>query len=508
MLIRYRRSEDGKPVAKAIVYTEAEHRIDKSRIDPDALRIIERLRENGHEAYVVGGAVRDLLLDRRPKDFDIVTDAEPPRIRRIFRNARVIGRRFRLVHVYAGPKIFEVSTFRSIAKGTVGNEYGTMDEDALRRDFTLNALYYDPLEAVLIDYVGGFKDMAAKRITPVIPLATIFKEDPVRMIRCVKYASTSSFRIPFMTKLAIKRDSDLLADASSSRLTEEFLKILGSAKAETIVRGLSDFDLLRHMLPAAAARLARDGALRRALFRDLAELDAYAADPSREKRLSLLLSHFLKAFLESADGLVADTPEAYQEAVVQARLLLAPLNPPRVELEAAVLVVFKKLGVSPLQKPRRSSGAERSRGERHGGEHRPGERRGEEGRHLRGVEKKQAAAESEGARRDDLPSDSAPGEATRKRKRRRKPSQARAAGGDSGAEGAEKGGASAKSPRKSGEKPASKQASSSPRREGKGLEPAPGMGESSSAKRRRRRRKSGSGGASSGGAPSGDSPSQ
>ena len=181
MLIRYRRSEDGRPVAKALVYTQAEHRIDKAGIDPDALRIVQRLRENGQEAYIVGGAVRDLLLGRRPKDFDIVTDAQPQRIKRIFRNARIIGRRFRLVHVYAGPKLFEVCTFRSIANGTVGNEYGTMDEDALRRDFTLNALYYDPIDALLIDYVGGFKDIEAKRVKPVIPLATIFKEDPVRM---------------------------------------------------------------------------------------------------------------------------------------------------------------------------------------------------------------------------------------------------------------------------------------------------------------------------------------
>lgn len=373
MLIRYRRSEDGRPVAKAVVYTQDEHRIEKGRLDPDAVRIIERLRENGHEAYIVGGAVRDLLLGRKPKDFDIVTDAQPPRIKRIFHNARVIGRRFRLVHVYAGPKIFEVSTFRSIANGTVGNEFGTMDEDAFRRDFTLNALYYDPIEAVLVDYVGGFKDMAAHKVKPVIALGTIFKEDPVRMIRCVKYAATTGFRIPFTTRRAISRDAALLAGASPSRLTEEFVKILGSGHAATIIASLADYRLLVHMQPEAARLLERDVSFRSALAAELAELDALALAPGKEKRLSTLLAAFLKPYLVLQEGLIVDTPEAYQEALREARVFLAPLNLPRVELEAAVLFVFKKLGFSPSQKPRRP-GPERPEGQAEGGQ-RPRRRR-------------------------------------------------------------------------------------------------------------------------------------
>jgi poly(A) polymerase len=353
LLIRYRRSADGKPVAKAVVYTQEEHRIDRSAIDPDALRIVERLRENGHEAYIVGGAVRDLLLGRRPKDFDIVTEAQPARIKRIFRSARVIGRRFRLVHVYAGPKIFEVCTFRSIANGTVGNEFGTIDEDALRRDFTLNALYYDPYDSTLVDYVGGFKDIGAKRIKPVIPLATIFKEDAVRMIRCVKYAATAGFRIPWNLRWALKRDSGLLAEASPSRLTEEFIKILGSGSSAAIVENLVHFDLLRHILPEAARLYASDKAYAEALRSALGELDVHARNPSREKSLSMLLAHFLKPFLECRPETFVDTPDAYREAVHETRLFLSPLNPPRVELETAVLIVFKKRGFSPMQRPRR-----------------------------------------------------------------------------------------------------------------------------------------------------------
>ena len=358
MLIRYRRSEDGRLLAKAVVYTQAEHKIERSGIDPDALRIVERLRENGHEAYIVGGAVRDLLLGRMPKDFDIVTDAPPSRIKRVFRSARVIGRRFRLVHVYAGPKIFEVSTFRSIANGTVGNEFGSIDEDAHRRDFTLNALYFDPYDSTLVDYVGGFKDIAVKRIEPVIPLKTIFKEDAVRMIRCVKYAATAGFRIPLKLRMALKRDSALLGAASPSRLTEEFLKILGSGSSVKIVEGLARFDLLRHILPECAARMKTSPAFVASLREALGELDAHAKAASRDAALSVFLAHYLKPFLESGPDRIVDTPDAYREAVHEARLFLAPLNPPRVELEAAVLVVFKRRGISPMQRPRKW-GAER-----------------------------------------------------------------------------------------------------------------------------------------------------
>jgi len=355
LLIRYRRAENGKPVAKAVVYTAVEHGIDRSGIDPDAIRVIERLRENGHEAYIVGGAVRDLILGRRPKDFDIATDAQPSRIKRIFRSARVIGRRFRLVHVYAGPKIFEVSTFRSTANGTVGNEFGTVDEDAHRRDFTMNALYFDPHDSTLVDYVGGFKDMAAKRIEPVIPLGNIFKEDPVRMIRCVKYAAVAGFRIPFGVRRALRRDSGLLGEASSSRLTEEFIKILGSGCSAPIIESLRRFDLLRHILPEAARRMDDRPALKLAVVEELSRLDSLSLDPRQERGLAVLLSHFLKPFMEAAIERFVDAPEAFHEAVVLSRLVLAPLNPPRVELEAAVLVVFKKRGVSPLLRPRREA---------------------------------------------------------------------------------------------------------------------------------------------------------
>ncbi|GHV88820.1 hypothetical protein AGMMS50267_11800 [Spirochaetia bacterium] len=155
MRFRYATQKNGRPVKKAIVYTRDEHGITLADVDRDAVYIVDRLRANGHETYIVGGAVRDLILKKKPKDFDIVSEANPARIKKIFRNARIIGRRFRLVHVYFGPKIFEVSTFRSLKDGTTSNTFGTVEEDVLRRDFSLNALFYDPQKQEVVDYVGG-----------------------------------------------------------------------------------------------------------------------------------------------------------------------------------------------------------------------------------------------------------------------------------------------------------------------------------------------------------------
>ncbi len=367
MLVRYSTGSDGRPVKRALVYTAAEHRIERRSIDPDALRIVEHLRANGHTAYIVGGAVRDLLQGRRPKDFDIVTDAQPPRIRKIFRNSRVIGRRFRLVHVYAGRKIFEVSTYRSIADGTVGNTYGTIEEDALRRDFTMNALYFDPVDNLLVDYVGGYKDMEAGIIKPVIPLATIFKEDPVRMIRAAKYAALTGFRIPFRTGWAIRSHANLLAGASPSRLTEEAIKILGSGRSAEIFRRLERYRLLPSILPALAARLNGSTARRDSFYAALTELDGFV-EAKADKTLAGLLAFVLRDEVASlcAAYPVGEPSEVFRLAVQASRELLAPLNMPRIELETAVAAVFIRPETPP--KPPRKRKRRRSRGRKAGGQ--------------------------------------------------------------------------------------------------------------------------------------------
>lgn len=351
MLVRYQKGPDGKPVKKAVVYTASEHGIEPRSIDPDAVKIIERLRHSGHAAYIVGGAVRDLILGRVPKDYDIVTDAEPPRIKKLFYRSRIIGKRFRLVHVYVGERIYEVSTFRSIANGTVGNTYGTIDEDAKRRDFSMNALYFDPLELKLVDYVGGLKDMRSRRIVPVIPLKTIFAEDPVRMIRAVKYAVATGFSIPLMTRLAIKRNAPLLAGASVSRLGEEASKILYSGNAAGTIETLLRYRLLSPFMPGIQSALLSGGTRAASMRASLAELDSYVTDTG-DKSLGALLSFIIRDSVDAASELPAeDVQAAYHNAIDAARDFLAPLTMPRMEVEAAVRAVFK--APDPKQKPKR-----------------------------------------------------------------------------------------------------------------------------------------------------------
>jgi len=270
------------------------------------------------------------------------------------------------VHVYAGRKIFEVSTYRSIANGTIGNTYGTIEEDALRRDFTMNALYFDPLDALLVDYVGGFKDMEARIIKPVIPLRTIFKEDPVRMIRAVKYSATTTFRIPFWTGFAIHAHSGLLASASPSRLTEEMIKILGSGKSADIFLSLIRYKLLPRILPALAVKISNNLERNTSFFSALGELDDYVGTLA-EKTLAGLLAFVLRDEVKElcSTNSVGEPNEVFRQAVQAARELLAPLNMPRVELETAVASVFIQPEAPP--KPPRKRRRRKSRGHRGSG---------------------------------------------------------------------------------------------------------------------------------------------
>ncbi len=368
MRFRYSTAENGRPEKKAIVYTKDEHQIDRNEVDPDALRIVERLRSNGHETYIVGGAVRDLMVGKKPKDFDIVTDATPTRIKRLFRNSRIIGRRFRLVHVFFGPVIFEVSTFRSLVDGTIGNTFGTIDEDVLRRDFTFNALYYDPFSETIVDYVGGVSDIRRRRVEPVIPLKSIFVEDPVRMLRAAKYAAATGFKLPLLLKWKIKKQSPLLAPVSPSRLTEEIGKILRSGKAADIVRVMDELGLFRYLQPNASDRLRSDQAYRNAFFASLAAMDLVAKTDG-EVPMGRLLAFLIKDYLDSLVDWKANNVEAYRNALSDCRAFVLPMNPPRVELENAVRMLFRERGIAvkkarTFEKGRRSElvpDAERSR---------------------------------------------------------------------------------------------------------------------------------------------------
>ncbi|HCM26810.1 MAG TPA: polynucleotide adenylyltransferase PcnB [Treponema sp.] len=345
MRIRYSAAADGRPQKKAFVYTKGEHLIEKKDVDSDALRIVERLRSSGHETYIVGGAVRDLMVGTKPKDFDIVTEASPARIKRVFRNSRIIGRRFRLVHVFFGPKIFEVSTFRSLKDGTTSNTYGSVEEDVLRRDFTFNALLYDPEEEVVVDYVGGFADIKAKRLKPVIPLSIIFKDDPVRMLRAAKYAASTGFKIPLLVRWKIKSQADLLAPVSPSRLTEEIFKIINSTRSTAIVASMETLGLYRFLQPNASTLMRADRSFRACYMESLRLMDAFAAS-DKELPSGRLLSFMIRDFLDTVVEWRGDLLEAYRRALSECRAYVLPMNPPRIELENAVRLLFREKGVA------------------------------------------------------------------------------------------------------------------------------------------------------------------
>jgi poly(A) polymerase len=325
------------------VYTQDEHGIKFEAVDKDAVYIVDRLRSNGYETYIVGGAVRDLILGKSPKDFDIVSSASPTRIKKIFRNSRIIGRRFRLVQVYFGPKIFEVSTFRSLKDGPTSNTYGTIEEDVLRRDFSFNALFYDPLKQVVVDYVGGMKDIREKRVRPIIPLRVIFTDDPVRMIRAVKYATTTGFRLPLRLAWKIRRDSSLLPEVSPSRLTEEIMKIIHSPNAGGIIENLENFGLYGHLQPQASALMRRDAAFRISYLKGFADTAKKTeAERLPGETMAALIRAYLEDFVDWDGGII----ENYKNGVMAARRFVLPKTPPRTELDHAVRLIFGEHGLT------------------------------------------------------------------------------------------------------------------------------------------------------------------
>ena len=361
MLIRYGTDAKGRPVKKAVIYTKEEHKIPLDSIDKDAIYIINMLKDNGFDSYIVGGAVRDLIGRRKPKDFDIVTDATPSRIKKIFRNSRIIGKRFRLVHIFFGDKIFEVSTFRSICDGSVGNAFGSMDEDVMRRDFSLNALYYDPLKQQVIDYVNGIEDIKKGVIKPVIPLDRIFIEDPVRMLRAVKYSATTGCKLPRKLKKKIRESSDLLSPVSPSRLTEELLKIINSGHSYDIISAALDTDLYVYLQPAATELILENKKFTSRYMESLRELDELVtAEP--ESKLGERLFYILRDFVEQLtdwekEKNLVPPAELYKRTWAICRNFVLPMNPQRTELDYAVRKVLVDLGIQIKKKQKKTSKA-------------------------------------------------------------------------------------------------------------------------------------------------------
>lgn len=279
-------------VAPPLVIPRESHPISRRNISPAALKVLYGLRDAGYQGFLVGGAVRDLLAGIQPKDFDVATDATPEQVRAVFRNCRLIGRRFRLAHVVFGREIIEVATFRANDAGDGegreteddgrllrDNVYGSIEDDAVRRDFTVNALYYAIGDFTVRDYVGGYADVMARRLRLIGEPEQRYREDPVRLLRAVRLAAKLGFSIDAATAAPMAAMAPLLAGSAPARLFDESVKLFLAGHAEPSFLALEQHQLLPALLPEAAAALRahRNGSLRTMLLAGLRSTDARIA---------------------------------------------------------------------------------------------------------------------------------------------------------------------------------------------------------------------------------------
>lgn len=255
------------------VLNSSQHSLQRSQFSRYAVNIVERLQNAGYQAYLVGGCVRDMMLNITPKDFDVATSATPEQVRAEFRNARIIGRRFKLVHIHFGREIIEVATFRAnhpqddeeedsnqSSRNESGrilrdNVYGTLEEDAQRRDFTINALYYDPVSERVLDYANGVHDIRNRLIRLIGDPEQRYKEDPVRMLRAVRFAAKLDFGIEKHSAQPIRALAPMLRDIPLARLFEEVLKLFLSGHAAPTFEMLVDLELFEPLFPASSKAL-------------------------------------------------------------------------------------------------------------------------------------------------------------------------------------------------------------------------------------------------------------
>ncbi len=251
--------------SKLLILPRSEHPISRSEIHEGALKVLYRLNQSGFQAYLVGGCIRDRLLGKNPKDFDIATNATPEEVTELFRNARMIGRRFRIVHVRFGREIIEVTTFRGksdqvadkrIRQSDEGmllrdNVWGCIEEDALRRDFTINALYYNIADRCVYDYTGGLTDLNNKTLRLIGDPATRYREDPVRMLRAIRFAAKLNFKLEAATEAPIYEQANLLLQVAPARMFDEVLKLLLSGHALATFHLLREYGLFAFLFPAS-----------------------------------------------------------------------------------------------------------------------------------------------------------------------------------------------------------------------------------------------------------------
>ncbi len=273
------------------IIPRADHMVSRANISDNAIKVLHRLRRGGYQSFLVGGCVRDLLLGHQPKDFDVATDASPEEVRQLFRNCRLIGRRFRLAHIHFGREIIEVATFRAThdelddddvrgqtdAGGRIlrDNRYGKLEDDVWRRDFTANALYYTLDGYSIWDYVGGVKDVEQRLLKVIGDPETRYREDPVRMLRAVRFSAKLGFTIDELSEQPLWQLGGLLEDLPPARLFDELIKMFLTGCATESLRLLEHYDLLKHLFPSLSAELASDadGNLRRLIDQGLASTD-------------------------------------------------------------------------------------------------------------------------------------------------------------------------------------------------------------------------------------------
>lgn len=287
------------------IIPRAEHNVSRDEISKNALKVLYRLHNAGYQAFLVGGGVRDAILDLHPKDFDIATDATPDEVRALFNNCRLIGRRFRLAHVRFGREVIEVATFRAAANhehddhardeaGRIvrDNVYGTIEEDVWRRDFTCNALYYNIADFSIWDYTDGMRDIERRRLVLIGDPDKRLREDPVRMLRAVRFAAKLGFTIDPALELAIAQDLPLLVNVPAARLFDEFLKLFQAGHAEKTFDLLRQYKLFGELFPATDKELDQDAA-----FRDFVRAALQNTDRRVAQNLSVTPMFLLGVFL-------------------------------------------------------------------------------------------------------------------------------------------------------------------------------------------------------------------
>ncbi len=354
-------------------------KIAPDQIDPDAAKVVERLRRYDHKAYLVGGCVRDLLLDLKPKDFDVVTSATPQDIKRLFRNCRIIGRRFRLAHVFFGPKIIETSTFRANPREveeeeTIGgqetesgdllirrdNVFGTPEEDARRRDFTINGLFYDIETAEVIDHVGGMADLGARLVRTIGDPDIRLREDPVRILRAVKFAARCNLSIEPETYARMMDHRSEITKCAQARVSEEFYRLLRQAAARRSMELLLEMELLDIMVPELARGLresddGEDAVRKRArLWSYLGALDRQStkrpSPPSNALILATLSLPPLRDVLDPDSTGIGDVGKTVAQAIAP---LVERLKASRRDAELTRQMLLALRYVLPSQRPNR-----------------------------------------------------------------------------------------------------------------------------------------------------------